>query len=204
MEWLEFFPKTENIGKLLKQDLANPVLNKTKTEKDIKFHIPHWQTIENILNYKFKNHAYLLQALTHSSYAPNRITFSYEKLEFLGDAVLDFLVTCYIYESCGKLDPGQLTDLRSALVNNNTFASLIVRNGLHKFLLMINSTLQNHIDKFVDFLKCKNYEIDDDILILLSEDELHLAEYVDVPKVRSFSLMFINYLNLFVTLYWFK
>lgn len=148
------------------------------------FHIPHWETIEKSLGYKFKNHAYLLQALTHSSYAPNRITLSYEKLEFLGDAVLDFLITCYIYESCGKLNPGELTDLRSALVNNNTFASLVVRNGFHKFLLMINSTLQSHIDKFVEFLKGKNYEVDNEILILLTEDELHMAEYVDVPKVK--------------------
>lgn len=154
------------------------------------FHIPHWDTIEQTLGYKFKNYAYLLQALTHSSYAPNRITLSYEKLEFLGDAVLDFLITCYIYESCGKLNPGELTDLRSALVNNNTFASLVVRNGLHKFLLMINSTLQSHIDKFVEFLKGKNYEVDNEILILLNEDELRMAQYVDVPKVKLFSLQY--------------
>lgn len=189
LEWMEFFPRTENVERLLKQPSPDPVLNRNATEKDVKFHVPHWELIENILGYKFKNHAYLLQALTHSSYATNRITLSYEKLEFLGDAILDFLITCHIYESCGKLDPGELTDLRSALVNNNTFAGLVTRNGLHKFLLMMNSTLQNHIDKFVEFFQGKNHKIDDEILILLSEDELYLAEYVDVPKVRFYEVL---------------
>ena len=41
--------------------------------------------------------SFLLQAITHPSYGDNRLTVSYEKLEFLEDAVLDYLVTCYIY-----------------------------------------------------------------------------------------------------------
>lgn len=177
---------------LLKEPSPDPVVRKKTSESDILFHIPHWETIEKILDYKFNNKAYLLQALTHSSYAQNRITLSYERLEFLGDAILDFLITCYIYETCGKFSPGELTDLRSALVNNNTFGSLVVRHGLHKHLLIINSTLQGHIDKFVELSKCKNYEIDNDIMILLSEDELHLAEYVDIPKVRLTMLSSIH------------
>ena len=52
------------------------------------------------------------------------MTASYEKLEFLGDAVLDYLVTCYIYTNTDA-DPGRLTDIRSALVCNNMFASLL-------------------------------------------------------------------------------
>lgn len=172
--------------KLLKEPPPDPVLSRNASEKDITFHIPQFRDIENILGYNFKNRGYLLQAMTHSSYTTNRITLSYEKLEFLGDAVLDFLITCHIFISNSRLSPGELTDLRSALVNNNTFASLVVRNGLHKFLLMINSTLQNHIDNFVNFFRARNYEIDDEILILISEDEMYLAEYIDVPKVRPF------------------
>lgn len=186
MEWIGVFPKSENLEKQLNEPSPDPILNKKATEENIKFHIPHWEAIEKILGYKFRNYGYLLQALTHSSYATNRITLSYEKLEFLGDAVLDCLITFHIYEANSTLTPGDLTDLRSALVNNNTFASLVVRNGLHKFLLMMNSTLQNHIDRFVEFFRGKNNEIDDEILILLCEDELYLAEYVDVPKVRFY------------------
>ncbi|RZC41351.1 Dicer-2 [Asbolus verrucosus] len=157
--------------------------DKKATIENINIHIPQWEEFENRLGYHFKNRGFLLQALTHSSYSPNRITHNYERLEFLGDAILDFLITCYIYEHCGYLTPGQVTDLRSALVNNNTFASLVVRCGFHKFLLMINFKLQGHIDKFAEYLAMKNYVIDDEVLILLEEQDLNIAEYIDVPKV---------------------
>lgn len=185
MEWVGIIPPEENLLKLLNTEPKNPILNNS-TMADIKYHVSNWQEIENdILGYQFKNKGYLLQALTHPSYTPNRITQTYEKLEFIGDAVLDFLITCHIYESCGNLDPGQLTDLRSALVNNNTFASLVVRCNLHKSLLMVNAKLQSMIDRFVDYIESKKYEIDDEVLILLEEQEaeMHLAEYIDVPKI---------------------
>ncbi|KAJ8912073.1 hypothetical protein NQ315_000578 [Exocentrus adspersus] len=183
IEWIGLIPASENLENLLKAPVPNPIINSQSADDRINFHLPYWQDIENILGYKFKNRGFLLQALTHSSYTQNRDTLSYEKLEFLGDAILDFLITCYIYESCGNLNPGDLTDLRSALVNNNTFASLVVRCGIQKFLLLMNTKLQGQIDKFVEYLKAKNYVIDDEVLILLEEDELILAEYVDVPKI---------------------
>ncbi|XP_048517572.1 endoribonuclease Dicer isoform X2 [Dendroctonus ponderosae] len=187
VEWIGIIPKSENLIELLDQPPQNPVINDKATLADINYHIPDWDKIErDILGYHFKNRAFLLQALTHASYTPNRITQSYEKLEFVGDAILDFLVTCHIFEACGNLDPGDLTDLRSALVNNNTFASLVVRNNLHKYLLMINAKLQGMIDRFAGYIESKKFEIDDEVLILLEETDavgLNIAEYIDVPKV---------------------
>ena len=54
----------------------------------------------------------------------------YEKLEYLGDAVLDYLVTSYIYSQT-TASSGKMTDIRPALVNNNMLASIIVKNKLH-------------------------------------------------------------------------
>ena len=54
-------------------------------------------TIEEIVDYTWRDKACLLQAFTHPSYGENRITESYERLGLLGDAVLDYLVTCYIF-----------------------------------------------------------------------------------------------------------
>ncbi len=56
------------------------------------------------------------------------------RLEYLGDAVLDFLVTRRIFHDSVLRNPGELSDLRSALVNNCTFAGVIVRSRLHRFL----------------------------------------------------------------------
>lgn len=121
--------------------------------------------------------------MSHSSNLRNRVTESYQRLEFLGDAVLDFLVTCHVYEHCGQLSPGELTDLRSALVNNNTLACLSVRLGLHKFLLTSSIGLDVVIAKFSKYQLQRNHLIDESILFLLQEDECNLAEYIEVPKV---------------------
>ena len=82
------------------------------------------------------NHIFLLlQALTHASYTLNKITESCKRLEFLGDAVLDYLVVCYLVTKNPNLTPGEITDMKSALVNNNNLADIAVRNGLQKHLL---------------------------------------------------------------------
>ena len=77
------------------------------------------ERVEEILGYKFKERSFLLQvsfhygvfgnppavqALTHASYSSNQLTESYERLEFLGDAVLDYLVTAYIFTR-SQVDP---------------------------------------------------------------------------------------------------
>uniref|UniRef100_A0A1B6DNE2 Uncharacterized protein n=1 Tax=Clastoptera arizonana TaxID=38151 RepID=A0A1B6DNE2_9HEMI len=139
--------------------------------------------LESILGYKFNDKAFMLHALTHPTYSPNTLTKSYQRLEFLGDAVIDFLVTCHIYEKCGNLTPGELTDLRSALVNNITLACLTVRYGFHKFLLARSCTLDKAMNEFVIHQEANKHVVDDNILFLRSEIEVEYAESVDIPKV---------------------
>lgn len=81
------------------------------------------------------------------------------------------------------MDPGKLTDLRSALVNNTTLACIIVRNGIHKFLKSENCLLSEAIKKFVTFQTLQNHRVTDEIILLNTEAETSSAEAVDVPKV---------------------
>ena len=76
---------------------------------------------------------------------------------------LDFLITVHIYETCTNLTPGGLTDLRSSLVNNITFACLTVRHGLHTSFLHFAPALQEAIDTFVKFQERRNYVINDEV-----------------------------------------
>ncbi|XP_060523439.1 endoribonuclease Dicer [Cylas formicarius] len=189
LEWVGVVPPSERLADLLDAEPADPILRPEKTTvAEVVRHVPLCAEIEATLGYRFRNRGYLLQALTHASYSTNRITQSYEKLEFVGDAVLDFLITCHIYESCGNLSPGELTDLRSALVNNNTFATLTVKYNLHKHLLLTSSKLQGLVDTFAGYVEAKGFEVDDEVLSWLTEgvdddDRLNIAEYIDVPKV---------------------
>uniref|UniRef100_A0A182R5E4 Dicer-2 n=1 Tax=Anopheles funestus TaxID=62324 RepID=A0A182R5E4_ANOFN len=139
--------------------------------------------IESILGYKFQNRLYLLQAFTHSSYMSQSITSSYQQLEFLGDAVLDFLVSMYIFERNPTMSPGQLTDLRSALVNNVNLACVLVRYELHLYILSQSPMLTDTIGKFVDVQRYNNNRTGDWVRLLTEESDMPMAEYVDVPKV---------------------
>lgn len=149
---------------------------------DPNIHLQQPHNLESILNYNFKDRSFLLQALSHPSYTRNNITKCYQCLEFLGDAVIDFLITIHIYEKCSALTPGDLTDLRSALVNNVTLACLSVRNHFQKFLLYHSSVLNEYIGRFVKNQEERDHVIDHDILFLVEEDEVNIAEAVDVPK----------------------
>ncbi|KAK3907436.1 Endoribonuclease Dicer [Frankliniella fusca] len=132
------------------------------------------------LGYKFNDVSLLKEATTHAS--STSISNTYERLEFVGDAVLDFLITAHIYENCGRLTPGELTDLRSALVNNITFACISVRYQFYKFLNAGSIALLGAIDRFAKFQEDRKHVIDEEVLILLEEHETRLAETVDVPK----------------------
>lgn len=78
---------------------------------------------------------------------------SLQRLEFLGDAVLDYLITSYVFSAYPKLKPGQLTDLRSLSVNNKAFACLAVDRSFDKFLLCDSSGLSEAIKKYVDYIR---------------------------------------------------
>lgn len=191
LEMLEIVPCNdgEDIARMLHIKLSSPRTRANADEDDVDNFLVNSKKLEEAINYTFKDRAYLLQALTHPSYPRNRITGCYQVLEFLGDAVLDFLITAYITERCPSLDPGKITDLRSALVNNVTLACLCVRHNIHLHLLYENSSLHESIGQFADLQQQQNNEVADNVQILLEEtdveyknDEFKHAEYTKVPK----------------------
>ena len=73
--------------------------------------------VENKIEYKFKDKKLLSRALTHSSKSKD----NYQRLEFLGDSILNFLVGEYLFKNCDKQE-GELTVLRSRLVSEDHLA----------------------------------------------------------------------------------
>lgn len=80
--------------------------------------------------YKFKNNGLQRMAFTHISYAHDTGIDSNQRLEFLGDSILSFVVANYIYHNHKNMDEGKLTELRAALVCEGTLASAARRMGL--------------------------------------------------------------------------
>ncbi|XP_052184122.1 endoribonuclease Dicer homolog 2-like isoform X2 [Diospyros lotus] len=67
--------------------------------------------LESLLNFSFLDPSLLVEALTHGSYMLPEIPRCYQRLEFLGDSVLDYLITLHLYQKYPGLSPGLLTDL---------------------------------------------------------------------------------------------
>lgn len=152
-----------------------------KAEQTLERLLDGFEKFEQELDYKFRDRSYLLQAMTHASYSTNRLTDCYQRLEFLGDAVLDYLITRHLFEDPRQHSPGALTDLRSALVNNTIFASLAVRHGFHKYFRHLSPGLNDVIDRFVRIQHENGHNISEEYY-LMSEEECDEAEDVEVPK----------------------
>ncbi|XP_076750079.1 endoribonuclease Dcr-1 [Xylocopa sonorina] len=167
-------------GKL--EEPQNPLLRYTPDpEQELKMMLDGYAELEKSIGYKFHDISYLLQAFTHASYQPNRLTDCYQRLEFLGDAVLDYLITRHLYEDARQHSPGALTDLRSALVNNTIFASLAVRCGFHKYFRHLSPGLCIVINRFVRIQEENGHSISEEYY-LIGEEECEEAEDVEVPK----------------------
>ncbi len=99
---------------------------------------PHAE-LEEAIGYTFNNKDYLDNALVHKSYlhaVPDFYLGSNERLEFLGDSILGFIVSSDLFKAYPDVDEGQLTAWRGALVRLNTLAEVAVPLQLGEYLYM--------------------------------------------------------------------
>ena len=96
------------------------------------------EPIESRIQYKFRNSLLLAEALTHPSlaYESQRPHFDNQRLEFLGDAVLQLVMTEELYARYPEFSEGQLTKLRSQLVSRRALAKFACAIGLGDYVLL--------------------------------------------------------------------
>jgi ribonuclease-3 len=97
------------------------------------------EAIETSLGVTFRDRGLLRNALTHRSYAHAESMGSEntnERLEFLGDAVLDLVISEYMYRNNPELDEGELTRIRSFLVNANSLSEIAREKGIGPHILL--------------------------------------------------------------------
>lgn len=98
-----------------------------------------FKEFEKTIGVRFKNENLLRQALTHRSYLnenPSRGARHNERLEFLGDAVLELIITEYLYKEYPEGTEGEMTSLRAALVNANMLSGVAKEISIENFLLL--------------------------------------------------------------------
>jgi ribonuclease-3 len=98
------------------------------------------ETLEKKLGYEFKDKKLIIEALTHKSY---KQPYDNERLEFLGDAVLDLVVGEYLFRKFKNSDEGKLSKIRASLVNETGFDKLARALRLGDYILLSNAEDNN-------------------------------------------------------------
>ncbi len=94
-------------------------------------------SLEEKIGYEFSDKNLLITALTHRSCLNNpKIDQSYERLEFLGDAILEKMISVFLYHKYQDKMEGFLTAARSAIVRTESLSKISVKYGFDKYILM--------------------------------------------------------------------
>ncbi|KAF4966379.1 hypothetical protein FSARC_5949 [Fusarium sarcochroum] len=152
------------------------------------FKVPAWQKVEgntgqrnlvkkvaDATGYHFKSPPLVQSAFKHPSW-PYEAVPNYQRLEFLGDALLDMAIVDYLYRQFPHADPQWLTEHKMAMVSNQFLGCLCVKLGLHKHLLFTTSAMIGQIHNYVTELE------------IAEEDARKEAEAEGVPMRKNFWL----------------
>ncbi|KKU15452.1 MAG: Ribonuclease 3 [Parcubacteria group bacterium GW2011_GWB1_45_9] len=94
---------------------------------------------EKIIGYQFKNKDILKEALTHRSYLNEKPSWGVphnERLEFLGDAVLELVISEFLFKKYSNKPEGELTSYRAALVNYQFLSKVAIEINLNEFIFL--------------------------------------------------------------------
>lgn len=102
------------------------------------------QALEKEIGYQFKNKGLLKKALTHTSYAYENAIESNEKLEYLGDSILEFISSKYLYNTYRELKEGEMTKVRAAVVCEDSLYKIATKHNFSDFLYLGKSEVMNN------------------------------------------------------------
>lgn len=100
--------------------------------------VPPLGQVQKLIGYRFRDASLLTMSLTHRSYshASDNDILSNERMEFLGDSVLDVIIAEQLYRDHPEMNEGELTKTKALLVNESTLAEIGSQIKLNKFLLL--------------------------------------------------------------------
>ncbi len=133
------------------------------------------EKVQEILGYKFNNPTLLETAFTHASYANENFTESYQRLEFLGDAVLNYVIARLLFKKFPDEKEGFLSKTRARIVAKDTLSRAISQSGLINYLLVGLGETKKDVTES-DAVKCDLFE---SIVGAISRDSKGLKDVSD-------------------------
>lgn len=108
------------------------------------------ETIDIVIGHTFGDRYIIWEALTHPSWRRDTSTGSYQRLEFLGDAILDMIIARRLYQSKPDLTESQMTQIKSAMVNANFLAYLCLGLGLEENVVQIREASTGGFERVIE------------------------------------------------------
>lgn len=102
------------------------------------------EKLEQEIGYTFKNKELIKTALTHTSYAYEHNKESNEKLEYLGDSILEFISSKYLFNTYKNLREGEMTKVRAAVVCEDSLYKIAIKHNFSDFLYLGKSEILNN------------------------------------------------------------
>lgn len=109
--------------------------------------------VAEITGYRFQSAPLVRSAFRHPSYVFESNIRDYQRLEFLGDALLDMAVVDFLFKRFPEADPKWLTEHKMAMVSNQFLGCLCVKLGLHRHILLATSALLGDIGRYAGQLE---------------------------------------------------
>lgn len=102
------------------------------------------ETLEKSIGYVFQNKELLKMALTHTSYAYENKVSSNERLEYLGDSILEFVSSKYLFQNFNELSEGEMTKVRAYSVCEDSLYKIAEKHDFSDFLYLGRSEKMSH------------------------------------------------------------
>ena len=154
--------------------------------------------LQKKINIKFKNLNYLKKSITHKSYNP---TNNYEKLEFLGDRILGFVISKKLIELYPEKKEGILDKKLASLVNKNKCLEVAKFIGLEKFILVGNKNSKSKVENKIiaDSIEAligaiyydKGFEVSEKFILNMWKNFINLSDETIIDsktKLQEYSL----------------
>ncbi|XP_052177947.1 ribonuclease 3-like protein 3 isoform X2 [Diospyros lotus] len=135
------------------EEHSNELLNEIYLQEENNMRMksfPSLEEVEQIIGYNFNDRDLLEEAFTHPTYKGS--CFSYRRLEYVGDSVLNLLITKEQFFLYPDFSPGLLSPLRAANVDTEKLARVAVQHKLHRYLRHRHPVLINQIQEFIAVL----------------------------------------------------
>jgi ribonuclease-3 len=140
---------------------------------------------EKIIGYTFKNKSLIIRAFTHSSYANEHKNFpDYERLEFLGDAALGFIMSVYLYNYFPNMNEGELTKKRAGIVGEAALSKVVASLQINRFLLVGAGNLNDNITHSCS-VKCDLFEAITGAILLDCNMDITEAKNFVISKLEN-------------------